>query len=74
MQAIDESIDVTNENIKELNPNWPQIPDQLQRTLITWSSGSGEMNSLFNVTSQQPDIDKIYWYMLKIHLKQNINF
>ena len=23
--------DVTKENIKELNPNWPQIPDQSYR-------------------------------------------
>ena len=26
--------DVTKENIKELNPNWPQIPDHLYRILI----------------------------------------
>ena len=58
--SIDESIDLTNKNIKELNPIWPQIPDQLQRTLITRGSGSGEMNSLFNLTSQQQDIEKIY--------------
>ena len=44
--------DVTKENIKEHNPNWPQIPDHLNRILITGGSGSGK--------SQQPDIDKIH--------------
>ena len=33
--------------------------------------GSGKTNSLFNVISQQPDIDKIH--MLKVHTKQNID-
>ena len=36
-------------------------------------SGSGKRNSLFNLISQQPYIDKIY-YILKMHMKENINF
>ena len=52
--------DVINENIKEHNANWPQIPDHPYRILIIGGSGSGEINSLFNLISQQPDIDKIY--------------
>ena len=32
--------DVTIENIKEQNPNWPQIPDHLYRILIIGGSGS----------------------------------
>ena len=32
--------DATKENIKEHNPNWPQIPDHLYRILITGGSGS----------------------------------
>ena len=32
--------DVTNKNIKELNSNWPQIPHQPYRILITGGSGS----------------------------------
>ena len=46
---------VTKENIKEHNPNWPQIPHRI-------FSGSGKTNSLFNLINQQPDIDRIYLY------------
>ena len=47
---------------KEHNPNWPQIPDHPDRILIIGGSGSGITNSLFNLISHQPDIDKIYLY------------
>ena len=52
--------DVVKENTKEHNPNWPQIPDHPSRILIIEGSGSGKINSLFNLINQQPDIDKIY--------------
>ena len=42
---------ITNENIKEDNPNWPQISDHPYRLLIVKSSGSGKTNSLFNLIS-----------------------
>ena len=54
--------DVTKENIKEHNPNRPEIPDHPHRILIVGGSGSGKTNSLFNLISQQPDIDTIYLY------------
>ena len=54
--------DFTKENIKEHNPNWPQIPDHLYRILIIVGSGSGKTNSLFNLISQQPAVDKVYLY------------
>ena len=54
--------DAMKENIKEHNPNWPEIPDYPYRILIVEGSGSGKTNSLFNVISQQADIDKIYLY------------
>ena len=54
--------DVVKENTKEHNPNWPQIPDHPSRILIIEGSGSGKINSLFNLINQQPDIDKIYLY------------
>ena len=65
--------DVPKENIKEHNPNWPQISDYPYRILIIEGSGSGKRNSLFILISQQPDIVK-FIYMLKIHVKQNIDF
>ena len=49
---------VTKENIKEHNPNWPEIPDEPYRILIIGGSDSGKMNSLFNLINQQSDIDK----------------
>ena len=69
------NFDVAKENIKEHNPSWPQIPDHPCRMLTIGGSGSGKTNSLFNLVSRQPDVDKIYFiYMLKIHMKKNISF
>ena len=65
--------DVTKENIKEHNTNWPKIPDHLLRILIIGGSGSREPKSFFNLRSHQPAIDK-FICMLKILIKQNINF
>ena len=53
---------VVKENIKEHNPNCPQIPDHPYRILILGGSRSGKTNSLFNLINQQPDIDNIYLY------------
>ena len=53
---------VVNQNIKEHNPNWPQIPDHPYRILIIGGSGPGKTKSLFNLINQQPDIDKTYLY------------
>ena len=54
--------DVPNENIKEHNRNWPQIPNHPYRMLIIGGSWSGKTNTLFNLINQQLDIDKIYLY------------
>ena len=43
------------ENIKEHNPNWPQIPNHPYRILIIVGSRSGKPNSLFNLINQEPD-------------------
>ena len=67
------TFDVTEENIKEHNPNWLQIPDNLYRILIIGDSGSGKINSLFNLINHQSDINK-FIYVLKILMKQNTNF
>ena len=47
------------------------ISDHPYRILIVGASRSGKTNSLFNLISQQPDIDKIYLYA-KDPNKQNI--
>ena len=59
--------DYANENKKmqELsshNLKWTYIPNHPYRILITGGSGSGKTNALFNLISNQPDIDKIYLY------------
>ena len=54
--------DLTKENIKENNQNWSQIPDHTCRILIVRGSGSVKTDSLFYLISQQPDIDKNYFY------------
>ena len=46
--------------------------DHPYRVLIVGGSGSGKINSLFNLLGQQPDIDNIY--KLKTHTKENIIF
>ena len=53
---------VIKENIKELNQNWPKIPDHPYRTLIIGGSGAGKTNSLVNLISQQPNVDQIHLY------------
>ena len=54
--------DAVKENIKEHNPNWPEILDDPYRILIIGGSESGKTNSLFNLVNHQPDIDRIYLY------------
>ena len=63
--------DVTNKNIKEDNPNWPQIVDHPHRILIIGGPRSGKTNSLLKLVSNQTLMKFIY--TLKIHLKQNIS-
>ena len=54
--------DFIKENIKEHNPNWPEIPDHPYRTLLVGGSGSGKTNTLLNLTNHKTDIDKFYLY------------
>ena len=53
---------ITKEDIKEHNPNWPQIPDYSHRIFIAGASGSGKTNALLNLISHQLDIDITYLY------------
>ena len=43
--------DVTKENIKEHNPNWPKIPNHPYKILIIWGWGPGKTNLLFDLIS-----------------------
>ena len=51
---------IMKEDIKEHNSNWPEISDYAYRLLVIGGCSSGKTNLLFNLRSQQPDIDKIY--------------
>ena len=63
----------TNENKMKHNSKWPYIPDHPNRILTVGCSGSGKTNALLSLINNRPNIDKIYIYMQKIHIKQNIN-
>ena len=61
MQKMFNFNDVTKENIKEHNLNWLQIPDHLYRILII----DNQFTKLMLIK---------FTYMIKILMKQNINF
>ena len=50
--------DVTKENIKEDNPNWPQNLNHAYRILIIVGSGSGRTIALHNLIKQQDEAKK----------------
>ena len=59
--------DVIKENTKETNSKWPEMTDQLYRTLIVGGSGSRETNALLNLINRETDIDKIVLYVKDSH-------
>ena len=56
------NFDVTKENKKNHNTNWPQIPDHPYRIFIIGGTGWGKRDPSLNLMSQQPDTDIIYLY------------
>ena len=71
---------ITKEDIKEHNPNWPEIPDHPYRILTVGGSGSEKTNALLNLINHKPNIDKIYLhakdpyeakFLLLINKKEN---
>ena len=54
--------DITKEDIKEHNPNWPKIPDHPYRISIVAGSGSRKTIILLHLINNELDIDKIYLY------------
>ena len=53
---------------------WLKFPDIPYKILIIRGSGSGKTNSLFNQILISNQILIQFIYILKIHMKQNINF
>ena len=47
---------IIKKDIKEHNPNWPEIPDHPYRILIVGGSGSGKTNLLFNLLNHKLDL------------------
>ena len=58
---------ITKDNIKEHNPNWPEILDHPYRILILGGSGSGKANACLNLLHNEPDIAKVYLYAKNPH-------
>ena len=72
---------ITNENNKKHNKNWPYIPDHPYRILVIGGSGSGKTNLQLNLINEQGDIDKIYLcakdlselkYKIEIESRKNV--
>ena len=53
---------ITKEDIKEHNPNYPEILEHPYRILIAGSSVFGKTSELPNLLNHEPDTDKIYLY------------
>ena len=53
---------VTKQNIKEHNPNWPQISNHPDRIWIIGVSKPGTTNSLLNLINHKLYTDEIYLY------------
>ena len=53
---------ITKEDIKEHNPNSPEIPGHPYRILIVGGSGFGKTNALLSLINHEPDIGKTHLY------------
>ena len=51
---------ITKDNIKEYNPNYPEIPDHPYRILVTGGSGSGKTNALLNLVNHEANINNFF--------------
>ena len=65
--------DAREENIKEHNLNWPQIPANYFSILIIGDSGSEKNKCITSFNKLSTGMLIKFIYTLKIHLKQNIN-
>ena len=53
---------ITKEDIKQHNPNWPEITNHQYRILIIGGYRSGKAGALLDLINHEPDIDKICLY------------
>ena len=65
---------VRKNDIKEHNLNWLQISDYLYRILVVEGSEFGKTSTLLNLRNIMSQIFVKFINMLKIHIKQNINY
>ena len=53
---------IIKKDIREHNPNWPEISDYPYRVLIVEGSRCGKTNEQLNLINHEPGIDKIHLY------------
>ena len=58
---------ITKDDIKEHNPNWPEIPDHPEVLDLE------KANALLNLINHEPDIDKTYLYAKEVKYQLRIN-
>ena len=54
---------ITKEDVKQHNPIWSEIPDHPYRLVTAGGSEFGKTNALLNLINNEPDIDKINFYV-----------
>ena len=52
-------------DVKEYNPNWPEILDHPYRILVIRDSGSWKTIALLNLINHEPDINETYSFEAK---------
>ena len=61
IQKISNFDNITWENLKVNNLNWPEIPNHSYKILVVGGSRSEKTNVLVNLIDHELNIDKIYW-------------
>ena len=64
---------ITKEDLKEHNPDWPEILGHLYRILIVGGSGFGKTNALRNIINHEQGVDKIFLHAYETKYQFLIN-